>query len=115
MTEPGKPFGLACHCGFTADQPEVFIDHCLTTKHIELPEGVSDGAGLAEFIEIFGLIQRISAQEAAGEVVELPEGMEIRPVTEADILDDDDLPDEVKQELLRRMDAAQQHAKREDN
>jgi hypothetical protein len=49
------------------------------------------------------LTQVAAAAEAAGEEVVLPHGAEIRRVTEADILADDDLSDEEKEDILAQI------------
>ena len=95
-------FKLGCPCGFLTDDPQAFLDHCLATQHVEFPfpcdadnVAVVSGEAVKELLEAFAAIQNHAAGHGP-----LPDGMEIRPVTEAEILMDDDLPDDVKQDLL---------------
>jgi len=91
------PFKLGCHCGFLTTDPQAFLDHCLTTQHIEIEPGAETGA-LEELTQMFATLQRFDPTSDQ----ELPEGMEINPVSEDDILNDDELTDEEKAEILAR-------------
>jgi hypothetical protein len=94
MTEP---FKIGCHCGFMTEDPHAFIDHCLTTQHIELPAGAEDGA-LAEIALMFAAVQRLGADPTA----ELPANAELRQLTVEDILTDDEIPEDEKEKILAR-------------
>jgi hypothetical protein len=103
-----KKMMLKCHCGFSAETPRAFLDHALATKHVEFA-GVEESGFLAELEEMIGTILAHSADPTT----ELPAGAEIRQLTEEDILDDEDLTDEQKREILGRFAAAQALAKDE--
>jgi hypothetical protein len=95
-----KPFALVCaECDASFETAAGMMDHLLVTRHMDVPVD-ADSGDLQEFIEVLTLLQHFAD---AGPDAELPEGVEIRPVSEQDILDDDELPDEVKAEFLRKM------------
>jgi hypothetical protein len=95
-----KPFALVCaECHASFETAEGMTDHLLATRHMNVPVD-ADGGGLQGFIEMLTMLQEFAA---AGPDAELPEGVEIRPVSEQDILDDDEIPDEAKPDILRKM------------
>jgi len=98
MTEP---FKLACHCGFSASDPQAFVDHLLVSQHIDVPPGAAEDGSIGELVEIFKNIQTAAANPDKP----LPEGMSARPISAEDILADDDLDEDDKQTLLANLDA----------
>jgi hypothetical protein len=92
---------LACHCGFSAETPQAFLDHCLETKHIAFPVGDGDDGQIADLLAMLTDLQAAASQP---DDATLPDHMEIRPVSREDILADDELTDDQKHDLLTRVD-----------
>ena len=109
-----KPFGVGCHCGFMADTPQAFLDHCLVTGHVFGDVDLTETGALSELGEVIATLQHAAAAEAAGEPVTLPEGMEINALSVEDILTDDTLSDEQKDELLTRWEELKQRLGEDD-
>jgi hypothetical protein len=98
MTE--KLFALVCaECHAKFDTAEGMMDHLLVTRHMDVPVNAESGA-VQEFIEVLTMLQQFGG---AGLGAELPSGMEIRALSEQDILDDDELSDEAKADILRKI------------
>jgi hypothetical protein len=103
------PFKLACHCGFETESPTEFADHLVATQHLGagmMPEG--ETGELAELVDVLATIQAQAAADVAGVDLELPEGVEINRLSPEDILADDTLTDQQKQEILGRFEAVMQ-------
>jgi hypothetical protein len=95
---------LACPCGFATEDPQAFLDHCLATQHIGL-EADPESGDVSALGEMFAQIQAFATAKAQGLDVVLPEGMEMNRLSREDILTDDELSEEQKQEILERLDA----------
>src|SRR5262245_47492317 len=103
MAERPKKMSLVCPCGFSSEDAQTFLDHMLSTQHLNLPVG-AEGAGLAEVMTILGTIQQMG--DPGFDPERLPEGMELRHLSEEDILSDDELTDEEKAQILQGLQQA---------
>jgi len=93
-----KPFKLECHCGFTTEDPQALTDHMLTNPdHFGDLKPEPETGDVADLSQLFGMVQAFAAGG------ELPEGAEVTPMSEQDILDDEELSDEDKQAILGRV------------
>ena len=97
-------FTLACsHYDFTTQDPDAFASHMLETGHVISADMASflraESADLAELAHALAAIQ--ADPDGA---MEMPEGMEIRPLSREDIENDPDMPEEVRADLLRFLD-----------
>jgi len=93
------PFKLVCSvCDFTTQDPAAFAEHMVAyPDHLGTFPIDAESGDLAELAKVLGILQRAADGGA------LPEGMEINPISEQDILDDDELSEEDKATILARL------------
>ena len=93
---------LGCsECDFKTTEPEAFVTHMLLTGHAH-----AEGAIGAESGDVMELVRAISAIQTDPEGRNLPEGMEVKPVSLEEIMEDPDLPDSEKAKILAFFDKA---------
>ena len=98
MTKP--PLKLACSaCAFTTTDAAAFADHMVQQPdHFGTFALGPESGDLKELGELLATLQAHVTTGAA-----LPEGTTVRPVSEQDILDDEELSDDDKALIIRRV------------